>query len=73
MDVNRWLGITPKASHRGIGRLPSLVLDSGIHAGMTFLKPLVYSGKHLVWEHKSCVDTYSLKLKQITPLKGCYL
>ena len=36
-DVNIWFGIEPKSCPRGIGRLPSLALDSGIHAGMTCL------------------------------------
>ncbi|NOT86329.1 MAG: hypothetical protein HOP02_16455 [Methylococcaceae bacterium] len=35
MDVNLRTGIKPKSSHRGIGKLPSLALDSGIPAGMT--------------------------------------
>jgi putative DNA methylase len=34
-DVNLGSGIEPKLSHRSIGSLPSLALDSGIHAGMT--------------------------------------
>jgi hypothetical protein len=34
-DVNLWSGIEPKSCPRGIGRLPSLALDSGIPAGMT--------------------------------------
>jgi len=35
MDVNPGSGIEPKTSHRSIGSLPSLALDSGIPAGMT--------------------------------------
>jgi hypothetical protein len=37
MDVKLWSGIEPKSSRSGIGKLPSLALDTGIHAGMTVL------------------------------------
>jgi hypothetical protein len=42
-DVNLWPVIKPKSSRRGIERLPSLALDSGIHGGMTGLEALVYN------------------------------
>ena len=42
-DVKLWSGMEPKSSRRGIARLPSLALDSGIHAGMTGLNILVYN------------------------------
>jgi hypothetical protein len=38
MDVTLWFGIEPKSSRRAIGKLPSLALDTGIHAGMTALR-----------------------------------
>ncbi|MDP1665358.1 MAG: hypothetical protein Q8L79_09545, partial [Methylobacter sp.] len=37
MDVRLWLGIKPKSCHSGIGKLPSLALDTGIPASMTAL------------------------------------
>ena len=38
MDVKLWFGIEPKSSRHAIGKLPSLALDTGIHAGMTVLR-----------------------------------
>jgi len=30
MDVKLWLGIKPKSSRSGIGKLPSMALDTGM-------------------------------------------
>jgi len=35
MDVKPWTGIKPKSCSNGIGKLPSMALDTGIPAGMT--------------------------------------
>jgi hypothetical protein len=35
MDVNAWVTIALKSSNDVTGKLPSLALDTGIHAGMT--------------------------------------
>jgi len=37
MDVKPWTGIEPKSCSNSIGKLPSMVLDTGIPAGMTVL------------------------------------
>jgi len=37
MDVKPWTGIEPKSCSNGIGKLPSMALDTGIPAGMTVL------------------------------------
>ncbi|MEI7868566.1 MAG: hypothetical protein WCI11_11790 [Candidatus Methylumidiphilus sp.] len=34
-DVNLWVGTLPESSTCASGKLPSMALDSGIHAGMT--------------------------------------
>ncbi|MDD1627579.1 MAG: hypothetical protein LUQ26_08925 [Methylococcaceae bacterium] len=45
MDVKLWFGIEPKSSRRAIGKLPSLALDTGIHAGMTVLAVVYDAGR----------------------------
>jgi len=35
MDVKPWTSIEPKSCSNGIGKLPSMALDTGIPAGMT--------------------------------------
>jgi hypothetical protein len=37
MDVKLWSAIEPKSGRYGIGKLPSLALDTGIHADMTVM------------------------------------
>jgi len=32
-----WSGIAPISRRNGIGKLPSMAMDTGIHAGMTVL------------------------------------
>jgi len=37
MDVKLWTGFEPKSCSNGIGKLPSMALDTDIPAGMTVL------------------------------------
>ena len=51
-------GIEAESSRCGIGKLPSLALDSGIHAGMTG-----FGAKLRIAEAKS--PSWRMKLKQL--------
>ncbi len=50
-------GIVPNRARRGIGRLPSLALDSGIHAGMTSSNYLITSAYYEKLTN-SCTHTF---------------
>jgi len=58
-DVNLWADNLPDSSTCASGKLPSMALDSGIHAGMTVFSRsvgLVYNDERSAWERANIIS-----------------